>query len=1064
MNITYPNSKSINAQYFYKALSVKERYDLFKQTNYDLNKIHITEKEINNILKSWKANSLLSDEKLEEKLSSYGLTSDEFCKVLKVSDDDQWINNIDKKFRPQWIKYVEQALELNRQYPIEPFKQLDISLAFRPFCLWFKEKLSKYLGIHSDLNKMIVQEALLSSLIHNLIQGLNNIGARTIVLELHIAKKLNELEGTTPEQRYESFIHKKLLPSQSIEFIYQEYPVLARALMTKTMYYYDVVIEFLNRYQKDYEKIKNSFIEDTIRLTSLSAGIGDSHQKGRTVMRLKFENDKEIIYKPKSLAIVKHFNNLLEWMNQKGFTSTLKSYRSIDQGSYTWEECVIPEECQTKEQVENYYKRLGGYLAVIYILNGTDFHHENVMANGEYPLLIDLETLFHHVPDLKIPETAEVKAKLEAVNSVLGTALLPMLFYKAVDGRGVDISGVSGENQELPIPLLQVENDGSDEIRFVRKTAMTGLHTQNVPKLHNKLAPAGDFVEHIVKGFKEAANIIIENKGDLLVEHGPLTSFKDVEIRIVNRPTQYYGNFLLEANHPNYMKDWLDKEKLLDRLWFTVLDRRPIPYEIESLAEGDIPMFVTKPSSYDLVSSNDDIISNYYEKTSYDACIEKIQNFSIEDINKQVKWIEASLITNNPKHEKIQETYNVGNYIKTYREKLDTEKMINEAKKIGDNLEKSAIYSSYGDVSWIGLETNYYGQWQVSALDKGLYNGLSGIGLFLAYLGKVTNEQKYHDLAKKVERSILLAPVNDKSLISAFYGKASNLYMLSHFNKIYGENQERKEYIEKVLSNIQLNVKEDKLFDLLGGSAGTIQILLNLYEQTQNEQALHIAILCGEHLVENKVVTPEGTGWPSVTDPKPLGGFSHGTSGIAWSLLRLYHFTNNQSFYDIAIDAIKYDQSLFDEDARNWKDLRCSDYNCNEHSATWCHGSAGIGLSRIMYLPFLKKSDIIADIETGIKTTLEMGMGKSHSLCHGDLGNSELLLQASQALSRPDLYELAQSIGMNVINYYKEHGQYKTGVNGHVELPGMMLGLSGIGYQLLRLATPKVVPSILTLN
>jgi len=36
------------------------------------------------------------------------------------------------------------------------------------------------------------------------------------------------------------------------------------------------------------------------------------------------------------------------------------------------------------------------------------------------------------------------------------------------------------------------------------------------------------------------------------------------------------------------------------------------------------------------------------------------------------------------------------------------------------------------------------------------------------------------------------------------------------------------------------------------------------------------------------------------------------------------------------------------------------------------------------------------------------------------------------------------------------------GPNG-VEMPGLMLGLAGIGYQMLRLAEPDRVPSVLTL-
>ena len=91
-------------------------------------------------------------------------------------------------------------------------------------------------------------------------------------------------------------------------------------------------------------------------------------------------------------------------------------------------------------------------------------------------------------------------------------------------------------------------------------------------------------------------------------------------------------------------------------------------------------------------------------------------------------------------------------------------------------------------------------------------------------------------------------------------------------------------------------------------------------------------------------------------------------------------------------------------------------------------------------------------------------MGRSHSLCHGDLGNSELFHVAGNVLGRPEWNRMAHAVGMNVIKEKQEIGKYKTGVGRHIEIPGLFMGLSGIGYQLLRLAKPNQVPSVLTLE
>lgn len=135
-----------------------------------------------------------------------------------------------------------------------------------------------------------------------------------------------------------------------------------------------------------------------------------------------------------------------------------------------------------------------------------------------------------------------------------------------------------------------------------------------------------------------------------------------------------------------------------------------------------------------------------------------------------------------------------------------------------------------------------------------------------------------------------------------------------------------------------------------------------------------------------------------------------------------------------------------------------------EYEAAWCHGSSGIGLSRILSMPYYRDDMILNEIETAVNTTLRIGMGRSHSLCHGDLGNAELLYTAGLVLDKKEWVKKAQLIGMDVIKEKQIEGKYKTGIKNNVSLPGLFLGLSGIGYQLLRLADSRQVPSVLALE
>ena len=97
-----------------------------------------------------------------------------------------------------------------------------------------------------------------------------------------------------------------------------------------------------------------------------------------------------------------------------------------------------------------------------------------------------------------------------------------------------------------------------------------------------------------------------------------------------------------------------------------------------------------------------------------------------------------------------------------------------------------------------------------------------------------------------------------------------------------------------------------------------------------------------------------------------------------------------------------------------------------------------------------------------MRTTLAEGFGFNHCLCHGDLGNLELLLCAALAYPesqwRPELNRLTAC----VLNGISRDGWICANPM-RVETPGLMTGMAGIGYALLRLAEPFRVPSVLTL-
>jgi lantibiotic modifying enzyme len=232
---------------------------------------------------------------------------------------------------------------------------------------------------------------------------------------------------------------------------------------------------------------------------------------------------------------------------------------------------------------------------------------------------------------------------------------------------------------------------------------------------------------------------------------------------------------------------------------------------------------------------------------------------------------------------------------------------------------------------------------------------------------------------------------------------------------------------------------------------------------------LALARQCGERLLATAVPTKSGLGWAFAdTGVMPLCGFSHGAAGMAAMLQQLTAVTRDPKFASAARQAIAYERSVFSAQYRNWPDFRgChtqgETQTWSAFMTTWCHGAPGVGLGRLLIWPFVQDEAIHQEVETAVHTTIREGFGFNHCLCHGDLGNLELLTLAAETLGRAEWRAQRDELASAVLHSIRQGG-WQCGTPLGVESPGLMTGIAGIGYGLLRLANPQAMPSILTLE
>jgi type 2 lantibiotic biosynthesis protein LanM len=916
-----------------------------------------------------------------------------------------------------------------------------------------------------------------SKFIPGLLQAVLQMMVPTLILELNVARLRGQLSGDTAEARFDSFVESLRERDKALALL-EEYPVLARQITIHIDCWLNYSLEFLQHLCRDWDLIQAEFGVrlDLGVMAEIQTGSGDAHREGRSVMIVTFSSGFKIVYKPRSLAVDLHFQELLEWFNECGADPPLRTLKVLDRGRYGWEEFVAAESCSSIAEIERFYRRQGGYLALLYLLRATDFHLENLIAAGEHPVLVDLESLFHPGHFFAPGSESEWLADECMERSVLRVGLLPSQIWLNDEGQGVDLSGLGGAPGQLtPFEVPYVEEAGTDEMRISRKrTAMSA--GQNRASLNGVDVNLLEFSEAIVAGFTHIYRILQQHSHDLLAENGPLARFADDEVRVILRPTATYARLLQESHHPNLLRRGLDRERYFDRLWVAVESQpelaRVIADERDDLQHGDIPIFTTRICAVDLWSSVGRRIAGWMSQSGLAWTRARVAELSEEDLERQLWFIRASLVSlsTDPTHSYRPVFSSAEPPSPSYP--VERAALLKMAGRIGDRLDRLALHGE-DYATWIGLTLINEQSWSLKPLGIDLYAGLPGVILFLASLGDLTGEDRYIALARAASRSMQreIEKLRSSLLsIGGFSGWGGVIYALTRLGALWRERVfiEQAEELLDVVSNL---IEKDEDYDVMGGSAGCIGALMSFYHLTGSPRSLAVAAQCGDRLVDCSQPMKSGLGWRGrARGETPLAGFSHGSAGIAWALLKLAALTGVDRYRATAAAAIEYERTLFSPTGQGWLDLRqrgphqSSEPDDQEHIMTaWCHGAPGIGLGRLDSLSQIDDEETRAEIRTALELTLARGFGQNHSLCHGDLGNLDFLLQAQAMLGDESLLMKIERLSAIILQDVESNGVF-CGVPQGVESPGLMPGLAGVGYGLLRLAEPDRLSSVLTLS
>jgi type 2 lantibiotic biosynthesis protein LanM len=999
----------------------------------------------------------------------------------------------DSRLLPSWTRTLSAVVaqagaiapeQLHPYTALRPEAPVPFEEIFLPFVAVARQKLAIQIQEHLSLLSPQAHR----DLDYALVARLARVCFRTLTQEFAVFRLahqqsaftllLRQLQGATSRQLYDDFV-KDMLNRQLVA-LFTEYPVLARLTAQIMDDWVEAGREFFQHLAADLARIQDTFAVPVLgRVEALRPALSDSHHHGRSVMGVRFASGLKLIYKPKDLATEAQFFGLLAWLNQQQKLLPLRVLKVTNRGSHGWVECAEAFPCQDAAELSRYYRRSGILLGLVYVLRGTDFHYENTLACGEQPVLVDLETLLTPVL-VPMPSHGQDHAQRLAIRqvyeSVLSTGLLPW-WQHSPDHGVLDISGLGAiDAQAIKAPILRHVN--TDNMGLAADTA-TISGGQNSPFAPDAPGTFQDYIEDIVRGFRETYRFLLQHRQTLLAASSPLTDLALRRYRFLYRNTMLYATLLTRSCHPKLLRHGVERSIALDALCRALLknpDKPPlwpvVATERQALEQLDIPVFMFRAESTALEAEGMAPIPAAFSTSGYDAMRHRLRHLNYEDMEWQVEIIRGSLYA----RVLVPPTATAATRGCQPDALLPRQQLLATASNIGQELARRAVRAADGSVCWLGMcydaVTNRY---RYEPMDHGLYNGMAGVAVFLAALAKLTATDEWQDLALGActswQHTMAEATPEAQLHLSrrlgmgAGNGIAATAYALATVSQLL-EAPALLEVARQTAGLLTMELLQAAThFDILHGTAGVLLVLLKLYRLTGASDCLERAILAGQHLVQHRLVDDSGTCTWKTKYPRMLTGFSQGAAGIAYALLQLFAITGESTYRDVARAALAYESTAFSAEAGNWYDYR--PFTMTDGTPTcmtgWCHGAPGIGLARLAALPVLDTDEIRRDIAVALRTTRHIGGQGVDHLCCGTAGRIDVLLTAAHKLSHPDWQETARQLTAWMVQRAQQENTFHLYANvpSNVYNPTLFQGTAGIGYTLLRVASPEALPSLL---
>ena len=534
---------------------------------------------------------------------------------------------------------------------------------------------------------------------------------------------------------------------------WRTFPVLASLVTLILVNWERGLAEVIRALESDHREIGClTGSSSPLKISALQGDAGDLHLGGRSVMLLTFSDGTRVVFKPKNLAVTDAFRSLVQRVNDAGYSPPLRVHGAIVRETHTWEEFVPHQACSSDDQVERFYRRIGGWIRLLQVIEGRDFWLDNLIANGEHPIFIDLETILQPRRRGGLNTEAAQLVQDRIDSSPVGTSIITMATPIGPDVGSEELGCFAAPRAYLsPFPATEIPGVSTESIDH--RGYRTWTHLEHAPLLHDAPARAGQWYASVEAGYRDMAATLDSIAPELLTPGNLIDQLCQHPVRTIYRDTWTCLGIVQRSVSPPLLGQYRRRRAFLESMKRSAQTPGSLPEAVlaqvvaaeqRAIAALDVPFFTSSPLDSSIVPPDAPAIPGVFDGNVRDRVRQRLEKPPGASLEGDVAYLRTAFRLSQRGAAPI-------NAAESNRATLEPDDPVAASLAIGANILERAVRDSTGVLDWTTL--NYHPTVDLehlAPLGGDLLSGRAGVSRFVTDMWLATGEVTWRRYARQL--------------------------------------------------------------------------------------------------------------------------------------------------------------------------------------------------------------------------------------------------------------------------------------------------------------------------